>query len=237
LHLHEGAGQQRAVLVGHGHLDLHGAAGGVDGAGGARHLAGEGAAAQFGLRHDGLLPGLDQVRIGLRHVDVHAQRVGLRQQEQRLVAVDQVADVDVAAGDDAGERRHHALEVAQLLQALHVGVGAGQVGLGLREAAAALFQLLLRHGVALAQRLPALDRGLGQFQAGGGLVARGDGLRQLLVELGRLDLGQQLALLDAAADVLGPAAQVAAGARRHRRLHEALQRAGQRQRLAVARGA
>ena len=153
-----------------------------------------------------LLPGLHELRVRLRHVDVDAQRVGLREHEQRAAGaaagIDQVADVDVAPRDDAGERRDDALEALQLAQPLDVRVGGGEVGARLRVAAAPLVELLLRDRVLLAQRLPALDRALRERQARRRLLARGDGLRQLLVDLGRLDLGEQLAFLDAAADVL-----------------------------------
>jgi hypothetical protein len=157
----------------------------VDRAGGAGDLALEALAAQLGLRHDDRLAGLDELRRRLRHVDVDPQRVGLRQQEQRApgAGVDEVADVDVAPRDDAVERRDDALESFHLLQALHVGVGGGEVGLRLLRAAAALVELLLRDDVLLAQRLPARDRAARERQARRRLVARRDRLRELLVDL------------------------------------------------------
>ena len=137
---------------------------------------------------------------------------------------------------DAGERRGDVLERLELLQALQVGVGGGEVRARLHEAGAALVEILLRDDVLLAQRVPARDGGLGQRHGGRRLVARGLGLRDLLVELGRLELGEHVALLDVAADVLVPALDVARRARRDRRLHGALQRAGQRHRAAGAGG-
>ena len=56
-------------------------------------------------------------------------------------------------------------------------------------------------------------------------------MTQLLVNFGRLDLSQQIALGNLAANVFGPALHVTAGASGNRRLHKALQRPGQRQRL------
>ena len=124
-----------------------------------------------------------------------------------------------------------------LAQPLHVGVGGGEVGGRLRQAAAPLVELLLRDDVLLAQRLPALDRALRQREARRRLAAHRLGLRQLLVDLGRFDDGEQLALGDVAADVLGPALDVAGRARRQRRLLEALQRSRQGERLAALAGA
>ena len=93
------------------------------------------------------------------------------------------------------------------------------------DGAAPLVELLLRGHVLAAQRLPARQRAARQLQAGGGLVARSDGLAQLLVDLGGVDLGQQLALLHRRADVTRPAQQVAAGARVDRRAALAVQHA------------
>ncbi len=56
---------------------------------------------------------LDLLRIGLRHVDVQAQRVDLRDREQRLsrsaiAGIDEIAHVDIAPGHHAVERRDDA---------------------------------------------------------------------------------------------------------------------------------
>ena len=175
------------------------------------------------------------MRVRLRHVDVNAQGVGLGEQEQRApgaaAGVNQVARINAAARDHAGKGRRNALEALELAQALDVGVGRREVGLGLRFTAAPLVELLLRHGIAFAQRLPAFHAAFGQRKALCRLLARRDALRQLLVHLRGVDLGQQLALGDAAADVLVPALEIAAGARRNGRLHIALQRTGQHQAL------
>src|SRR5205085_10076994 len=137
------------------------------------------------------------------------------------------AAIDVAARDHAGERRGDAVEPLHLPRPLDVGVGRGEVRLRLRVGAALLVQLLLRDGLALPQRLPALEGARRERQARGRLLTGGDRLRELLVDLGRLDVGEELALLHAAADVAVPLLEIAAGARRDRRLHIALQRAGQ----------
>ena len=146
--------------------------------------------------------------------------------------IDQVADIDVSARDHAGERSNHAFEAFELAQPLDIGVGGRHVRAGLRVAAAALVEFLLRHRVFLAQGFPALHAARRQRQARCRLLARGDRLRQLLVDLRSFELGQQFAFFDAAADILVPAFHVTAGARGDRRLHEALQRARQSQCLA-----
>lgn len=68
----------------------------------------------------------DIARIGLRHVDEHTQGIGLGHGEQGDAAaagVDQIADIDIALGDDAVERRLHAFEAGHFLQLLDIGRG------------------------------------------------------------------------------------------------------------------
>jgi hypothetical protein len=118
--------------------------------------------------------------------------------------IDQVAGVDRAPRDHARERRGDAGEALHLAQPLDVGVGGGEVGgrlapAALRFSSSSCCETTSR----LPKRLPALGRALRERQARRRLLARGDRLRQLLVDLGRLDLGEQLALLDRGADVLG----------------------------------
>jgi hypothetical protein len=143
--------------------------------------------------------------------------------------VDEGARIDVAFGEQAGKGRHHLLESLQLLQPAHVGVGRGQAGLGLLVAAGLLIGFLGRNRTALEQVLPAFRADLGQFHLGRDLLAGGPGLGQLLVDLGRVDLGQEFSGLHVAADVVGPAHQVAAGAGVDRRILERQQRSGQHQ--------
>ncbi len=145
-------------------------------------------------------PGLDQLRIRLRHVDVDAQRVGLRQHEQRgrlpppasIRSPTSTLRRVMTPANGATTR----LKPCELAQALHVGVGRGQVGARLREAAAPLVELLLRDDVLLAQRLPALDRALRQLEARPRSAARAATACDSCWSIsGDLDLGQQLALL------------------------------------------
>jgi hypothetical protein len=92
-----------------------------------------------------------ELRVGLRHVDVDAQRIHLREHEQHLAArVDEVADLDAAPRDHPVEWRDHARESLQLSESLDVGVGSREVRLGLCHGAAPLVELLLRDDVLLA---------------------------------------------------------------------------------------
>ena len=121
------------------------------------------------------------------------------------------------------------LEAFELLQALDVGIGGGEIRHGLLIAAALRVGFLLRDRIGLAQGLIAVGIDLGQIHCGDDLLARGARLHQFLIDFRRVDVGQQLALLHAAANVLVPAQQVAVGAGVDRRLDVGLQRAGQHQ--------
>ena len=84
--------------------------GGVERVGGAGDRAGELAAGQFGDRERGVLAHPHGFGVGLRHVQVSAQAVGLGDAEQQGAALgDQRAGIDVAHRDHAGERRAHGL--------------------------------------------------------------------------------------------------------------------------------
>ncbi len=79
-------------------------------------------ARQLRLRDDNILANLDVLRVGLRQLHKDAQRVRLREREQRATRaaarVDQIADIDIALRDHARERRHDALEAFELAQPL-----------------------------------------------------------------------------------------------------------------------
>ncbi len=176
------------------------------------------------------------MRIHLRHIDIQAQGIDLRHGEQRLAGaaiagVDQVADIDIAPGDDAVKRRHHLIEALKLAQAPDVGIRSGKIRLGLVVGALTLIQILLRHRVLFPQALPAIGGALRQGGAGVGLRARRHGLRQFLFDLRRGDLGQQFTLVDRTADVLAPTDDIAVAARIDRRFDDPQQRPRQRERL------
>ena len=100
---------------------------GIDGVGGAHHLAAEIPAREFGQLEAGFHVRHAWRRVGLRHGHVDAQRIGLRQIEHfacvelpPLPALISVPISTLRCGDDAGKRRVDALEGFQFLQALHV---------------------------------------------------------------------------------------------------------------------
>ena len=121
------------------------------------------------------------------------------------------------------------LEPFQLFEALHVGIGGGQVRLGLLVAAALGIGFLLRNRVGLAQRLITVCVDFRQVHRGDHLLPRGARLHQLLIDLRGVDVSQQFSLVHAAANVVIPAQQVAIGAGVDGRFDVRLQRAGQHQ--------
>ena len=110
------------------------------------------------------------------------------------------------------------LEGFQLFEAPHISVGGGQVGLRLGIIADALIQLLLRDRIRFTQVAPAVRAGARQVQRRGNLAACGLRLGKLLVYFGRIEIGQQVAFLDACTDIFVPVQQVAVGPRVYRRL-------------------
>ena len=65
----------------------------------------------------------DIAGISLRHIDEHAQGIGLGHGEQGDAAaagVDEIAEIDIARGDDAVKRRLHMLEAGHFLQLLDI---------------------------------------------------------------------------------------------------------------------
>ena len=132
-------------------------------------------------------------------------------------AVDQRADVGVALGDDALERRRDVLEAGEHLQPFDIGLAGVDGGLLVFKVGGALVHVLLGDGVGDDQGLPALERHLGQPGARLGAGEIGARLQQLLVEVRRLDLGERLAALHRRADVDLPVLHIAADAGEDRR--------------------
>ena len=172
-----------------------------------------------------------RARIDLRHVDEDAQPVHRGDVEELLGGAarsDQRADVGVARGDHAGERRVDGLEALQLLEPLDVGVRGQHRGLLRFVAAVGVVEVLPRHRVGLDQILVAL--GGRPRQALVRLRGRqvGARLEQLLIDLGRVDLGEHLPGLHLRSDVGVARLQVAGGPREDRGVGEGLDVAGQR---------
>ena len=142
--------------------------------------------------------------------------------------VDERADVGVARDDDAVERRVIFWNACRSSRRFTFAVLESTVAFLTLVVAQLLVRLLVRDHLALEQGLPAIRGDLGHLHGGGRCVVQvGAGLPQLLVQLGRLDLGEELPLLDARADVDVQLLEVAAGPRVDRRVGEGPRVAGQ----------
>ncbi len=82
-----------------------------------------------------------------------------------------------------------------------------------------LIGFLLGNGVLFEKTLPADGGGVRQIHVGLDALQIGAGLRELLIDFGRVDLGQQIALLHTGADIEIPALQVSVRARVNRRFN------------------
>jgi hypothetical protein len=159
----------------------------------------------------------------MRSLEVSATR-------KRMVLVPDVmsAPTSVSArGHHAVERRRHLGEGLELPQPRHVRLRGGHGRLLGGSVADLLVRLLRRHGIGLQQRLPALRRALRELAVGLAREQIGLGLVELVVDVGRVELGQELALLHRRADIGVPALHIAAGAGIDRRLEIRLHIAGQ----------
>ncbi len=141
----------------------------------------------------------------------------------------QAADVHVARGDDAGEWRDDAAEALQRRQSFDVRPRCLRVRFGGVERRLLFVEFLLGRGVLLHQLLPAPERRTRQLERGLNLTEVRLRLSELLVELGGLDLGQQLPRLHATTHVYQPPFDIAARARVQRGLVQALDRRGDRE--------
>ncbi len=139
------------------------------------------------------------------------------------VGLDQLADVGVARGHGAVERRTQGLVVGQVGEARIVGARRLDVGLGGVGVGDFLVHFLLRDRVRAQQVLPARGAGLRQFFVSLLLQQVRMGLGQLLVQVRAVDFGQHLAGFHRRADVGFPVLQVAADPGVDRRLAPGLQ--------------
>src|SRR5579863_907712 len=110
MHLGITARQEAAIVIGHINLGVESAATEIDGFGGADDFALKFFSGELGEFEIGAEARVNGGGVGFRDADVDAERIGLRQKEELLGSaaisgVDEVADIDVAAGDDAAERR------------------------------------------------------------------------------------------------------------------------------------
>ncbi len=150
--------------------------------------------------------------IVLRHIHIDAQLFRLGDDEHFRAPgrahVDQLADICLARRDNAVEGRDQALEAGFGDQPIDIGL----CRLHLRHVGVigkcALIDILFGDRIGAGERLPALGRDFRELCIGSSHVEVRARLHQLLVEIGRVDLGKQLARLDLAADVVLPALQV-----------------------------
>ena len=227
------AGQQFAVGVVGNELGEQGAGAAVDGGGVADQACLEMLAGVFGHRQFGFEARMDDRRVVLRHRYVEAQLVGVGNVEQLRVAVgiglDQLADIGVAGGDGAGERRTNGLVAFQRRQPRIVRRGGLGVGLGGGGVGGFFIGLLARYRMAGQQVLPTGCAGGCQACIRLLLDQPRMGLGQLLIEVGAVDFGQDLPGLDLAADIDFPVLQVAADPCMDRRLAPGVEVRGQAQ--------
>src|ERR1700733_12503266 len=129
------AGQQGSVAVIDLHLGEHGAGGVVERRRIANYRPGVGPPQTLPYIDRSLLAVFDVDCLGLRNVDLDAQRAALGNAEQRLgrarvARADQVAAFYVALGDHSVKGGDDALEALHLLEARYVGPVGGDVGFG-----------------------------------------------------------------------------------------------------------
>ena len=127
---------------------------------------------------------------------------GEQERAARGICLDQAADVDVALGDDAVERRDHALIGFLLVQdpqlrllCRDIRLRDGDRGLARLETQAIGIALLLRDPTLMDERLVAIPGDLGEIAIGFRLLQRclqlrerPLGLRNLMLKLGGRDL-------------------------------------------------
>lgn len=157
---------------------------------------------------------MDHCGVVLRHRYIQAQLVGVGNVEQLWIAVgiglDQLADIGIACGDGAGERRAQGLVVLQCRQPRNVCNGGLDVGLGRCRVGGFLIGFLTRYRMAGQKVLPARRGGRCKVRVRLFLNQSRMGLGQLLIEVGAVDFGQHLPGLYLAADVDLPVLQVTA---------------------------
>ncbi|MFK4559963.1 hypothetical protein ABIF95_002493 [Bradyrhizobium ottawaense] len=213
LHAGIAAGHQLSVRIVEPELHARGAGGDVDGLRGRLHRRLESPVRILGQRDRRLGAYLDRRHVVLGHVDIDAQLGDVGDHEHRraraATGIDQRADIGVARGDDAVERRGDLLVAGQRFQPLDIGLARIDGRVLVREIGGALVDLLRRDEVGGDQRLAPVQRCF--RQPGAGLLAGevGSSLKQLLIEVRRLDLGDHLTGLDAGADIGAPALQIA----------------------------
>jgi len=141
-----------------------------------------------------------------------------------ITCIDEIADIDVSARDDAAKWRVDVLEGFKLFQAANVRLCGGYGGTSCGIIAHGIIDFLFRYAVGLDQLF--ISRGGDARKTLVGLHGAkiGARLRKLLVHLRCFDVGQQFALLHVATNVVVPLFEVAGGSRVNGRLRVGLQR-------------
>jgi len=145
--------------------------------------------------------------------------------------IDERANVDVARGDHAAEGGVDALERLQFLQPRDIEARRFHRGKARVHGPGGLISVLLGDIAGLRQLVPARGGLLGDLVVGLGRGQIGARLLELVVDLGGLDLGQELPGFDSCTDVHQPALEIAVGARIDRRVDVGLDAAWQDQLL------
>ena len=167
----------------------------------------------------------------LRHLHVDANAMQVRHLEQRLAGaarVDQHAELDVAGGHDAVERRGQRLERLHGLELPDVGFVGVDDGLLRLFVGGGLVRKLLGHDLLLQQYVVPVGGERGNLMIGPHARERRFGLTELLIEIGSVDGGQHLPGLHRRPDVVVPALHISVHSRENRRPAKGLDIARQR---------
>ena len=136
--------------------------------------------------------------------------------------INQLANVGVARGDDAIERRVDFREGLQVLETLYV-VGRRVHGRFLgRVVTVRVVHILLGNRIGVLQTFIPIVRDLRKAQVRLGSVQVGASLLQLLVDFRRVNYGEQLTFAHAGADVEIPGLEIAVGASINRSVYKGL---------------
>ena len=167
----------------------------IERAGGADDFRNERLVRNFAKRHSRVLVRLDRGRVSLRNGNINAQRVGLRDAEERLALTraargNEHAVIDSARSDDAGKRCDDLLKPLRFFEPLHVCLCGGEVRLARIGAGFFLIELLRGDDFSLQQVVPAFQRGSRQLEIRRGLLRGRASLIQFLIDLRRLDFGE-----------------------------------------------
>ena len=167
----------------------------------------------------------------LRHVDVDPQLAGLGNDEQRrsaAVGIDQRAEIGVARGDKAVERRGDALVFFQDAKPVEIGLRRSAPVPSLLAASAARWsRSCFDTAPDPMSCCPRCNVASASVELACALASSASRLHDLLIEIGRIDFGEEVAGFDRSADVGLPVLDVATDAGVDLRLGIGFEPAGQ----------